>query len=68
MCVYLNAVVAPQLLCIESRAINCVEGQFNSSREERGGLGEELLVLCFHRDCFDEHGVTGVFVRFQFCS
>lgn len=70
MCVYiyLDSVLAAQLLCIKSRAVDCVEGQFSSSREERGGFREELLILCLHGDCFDKHGVTGVFVGFQFCS
>lgn len=67
MCVYLNAVVAAQLLCIKSRAVDSMEGQFNSSWEQGGGLGEELIILSFHCDRFDEHGVTGIFVRFQFC-
>ena len=67
LCVYLYAAVSAQLLCIQSRAVDGVEGQFSSSREERGGFGEELLILCFHGNCFDEHGVTRVFVRFQLC-
>lgn len=66
-CLYLNAVVAAQLLCIQSGAVDSVEGKFNGSRKERRGLGEELIVLRFHCDRFDEHWVTSVFVWFQFC-
>lgn len=64
---YLNAIVSAQLLRIEGRTVDGVEGQFDSSREERGGLGEELAILRFHCDGFDEHRVTGIFVRLQFC-
>lgn len=67
LCSYLNAVLAAQLLCVEGRAVDCVEGQFSGSREQRGRFGEELIVLRLHGDRLDEHGVTGVFVRFQFC-
>lgn len=63
--VYLNAIVTTQLLCVQSRAVDGVECKFNSSREERGDLREKLIVLRFHGDCFDEHWVTSIFVRFQ---
>lgn len=62
---HLNAIVPTQLLSIQSRAVDSMECQFHSSWEERGRFREELIVLCFHCDGFDEHGITGVFVRFQ---
>ena len=67
MSIHLYAVLAAQLLSIKSRAVHRVERQFSGSREERGGFGEELPILRLHGDCFEEHGVTGVFVGFQFC-
>lgn len=62
---HLNAIVPTQLLSIQSWAVDSVECQFHSSWEERGRFREELIVLRFHCDGFDEHGITGVFVRFQ---
>lgn len=42
-----------------------MEGEFSGGWQERGGLGEEVVVLGLHGDGFDEHGVAGVLVGLE---
>ena len=61
----LNSLFSPELLSIESWAVDGVEGQFASRRQERRWLGEESVIIGLHLDCLDQHWVASVLVWLQ---
>lgn len=55
----------PQFLSIQGRAMHCVVRQFAGSSQQRGGLGEQLIICCLELYGLDQLRVAGILVRVQ---
>ena len=64
---HLNAVFAPQLFCVERRAVDGVVGEFAGGRQQRRRLAEQSVVVRLQPNRLDQHRVAGVLVRLQHC-